>query len=458
VLLSLIPALLLAVPAAPAAALSLKNETYQLDNGLTVILHEDHSLPQVVVDTWYGVGSKDEVEGRTGFAHLFEHLMFMGTGRLPGSGFDDLMEAKGGWNNAWTSEDETNYYDVGTSEMLDLLLWMEADRMDGLGKAMTQDKLDLQRDVVRNERRQTSEDQPYGEAWLEMPAALFPAGHPYAHSVIGSHEDLQAASVDDVKQFFATWYVPNNARLVVAGDFDPAQAKATIQRYFGPIERVELPQRSDHAQPDRPVVSELSLTDQVALPATILMWHSARVLTDDDAALDMLSTILSQGRSSRLYDRFVHSEGRANTIEAAQMSSMLGSEFMVFTLANPGEDLVALQDDIQAELDRMAAEGPTDAELERARNALETGYIQDMESLRSRATALARYHYLKGDPDWLAQDMARYAGVSAEDIQGAAASLSADRRLTIHVLPEEDAEEDPAVGADEASTPEGGAQ
>ena len=178
----------------------------------------------------YQVGSKDEVAGRSGFAHLFEHLMFMGTTRLPGSGFDDLMESKGGWNNAWTSEDATDYFDVGPSQLVELFLWMEADRMDGLDGAMTQEKLDLQRDVVRNERRQSVEDTPYGVIWEALPGALYPEDHPYGHSVIGTHEDLQAAEVADVLAFFRTWYVPNNASLVVAGDFDPVQVKEAIQK------------------------------------------------------------------------------------------------------------------------------------------------------------------------------------------------------------------------------------
>ncbi|HNH46811.1 MAG TPA: pitrilysin family protein, partial [Myxococcota bacterium] len=216
-----------------AQAQEIPFERYELPNGLQVILHEDHSLPQVVVDIWYQVGSKDEAKGRSGFAHLFEHLMFMGTNRLPGSGFDSTMEAYGGWNNAWTMEDATNYYDVGPANLLPLFLWLEADRMQDLAVAMTQEKVDLQREVVRNERRQSYEDEPYGAAWLEVPRLLYPEGHPYAHTVIGSHEDLQAASLQDVKDFFTAWYVPNNASLVVAGDFNPAEVKPLIERSFG---------------------------------------------------------------------------------------------------------------------------------------------------------------------------------------------------------------------------------
>ncbi|MDP6933206.1 MAG: pitrilysin family protein, partial [Myxococcota bacterium] len=227
----------------PARAIEIPHERYQLDNGMQVILHEDHSLPQVVVNLWYQVGSRDEEPGRSGFAHLFEHLMFMGTDRVPESQFDQTMEAHGGWNNAWTSEDATDYYDVGPANLLETLIWLEADRLDGLAKAMTQQKLDLQRDVVRNELRQSVEDSPYGEVWQVLPTTMFPSGHPYAHPVIGSHEDLEAATLEDVVSFFHTWYVPNNASLVIAGDFDPASARETVQRLFGHLEAGELPRR-----------------------------------------------------------------------------------------------------------------------------------------------------------------------------------------------------------------------
>ena len=207
--------------AATAPAQDVKVEKYQLPNGMTVILHEDHSLPMAAINTWYYVGSKDEPKGRSGFAHLFEHLMFMGTRRVPGGEFDTIMENGGGANNASTSEDRTNYFSFGPSSLLPTLLWLDADRLEDLGKEMTQEKLDKQREVVRNERRQTSEMQPYGRAELKISELMYPPGHPYHNTVIGSHEEIQAATVQDVKDFFARFYVPNNASLVVAGDFDP---------------------------------------------------------------------------------------------------------------------------------------------------------------------------------------------------------------------------------------------
>ena len=281
--------MLVLLAVAYAADPSIPFTRYELPNGLQVILMEDHHLPQVCVDTWYRVGSKDEAKGRSGFAHLFEHLMFMGTFRLPGNGFDKVMEASGGWNNAWTMEDATNYYDVGPPNLLETFIWMEADRMQQLGEAMTQEKLDLQRDVVRNERRQSNEDRPYGMVEIEIPTALYPTGHPYDHSVIGSHEDLQAASVEDVKGFFASWYVPNNASLVVSGDFDSAQARGWVEKYFGGLARKELPVRVVPGPVTTPQKTDVTITDQVDAPQLNLVWHSPAKFGAGDAEMVLVA-------------------------------------------------------------------------------------------------------------------------------------------------------------------------
>lgn len=416
--------------------LKIPYETYTLPNGLNVILHEDHRLPQVVVNTWYGVGAKDELKGRTGFAHLFEHLMFMGTTRLPGSGFDDLMEAEGGWNNAWTSEDATDYYDVGPSQLVDTFLWMEADRMDGLSTAMTQDKLDLQREVVRNERRQTHEDAPYGVAWLELPTMLYPEGHPYAHSVIGSHEDLMAAEVSDVVNFFNAWYVPNNASLVVAGDFDSERVKGVIAAYFGGIEAGELPERPEVATPDGPVKAYLEVPDQVDLARSMIMWHSPKSLTQEDAVFDIVASVLSGGRSSRFYKRMIDQDQSAVSADAGQLSQMLSSLFMVDLMPAEGHTLEELEAAAMEEIAKLAEEGPTAEEMERVLNQIRVGSLYGLESLQARASTLNRYHYLVGDADYLATDLERYAKVTPEDVKKAAAALTMERAARLHVVPE----------------------
>jgi len=420
---------------ASAQDLSIPHEQYQLDNGLNVVLVEDHSLPQVVINLWYGVGSKDEVAGRTGFAHLFEHLMFMGTTRLPDSGFDDLMEGHGGWNNAWTSEDATDYYEVGPSSLAELFLWMEADRMDGLASAMTQEKLDLQRDVVRNERRQSYENSPYGEVWLVMPEALYPESHPYAHTVIGSHEDLEAATLQDVVDFFDTWYVPNNASLVVAGDIDVDETKAVIDQLFGHLEMKELPDRAQVPTPVKPEKALIELTDDsVEVPLTMTIWHSPAALQAGDAELDVVSGILASGRSSRLYQRLVDS-GIALEVDAWQYSQLLSSIYGVEAKPAEGHTVEEIEAIVYEELAKLAAEGPTEAELERVVNAYEMRFIRNLESLQARASALNRYHYLVGEPDYLAQDLDRYKRVDAEGVKAAAALLTRERAATFRVYP-----------------------
>ena len=438
-------AAVLAAGLVPAVALSaepdltIEYERYQLDNGLDVILHVDPTSPQVVVNTWYDVGAKDEVEGRTGFAHLFEHLMFMGTERLPDDGFDVAMERHGGWNNAWTSEDATDYYDVGPSHLAELLLWMEADRLDGLSRAMTQDKLDKQRDVVRNERRQSYEDSPYGVAWLAMPQALYPEGHPYAHTVIGSHADLEAATVDDVVRFFDTWYVPANASLVVAGDIDPAAVKGWIAATFGAVPARPAPVRTPPPAPvDRPVQPLTELTDQVQISRTWMLWHTPAAFADGDAALDVLSGVLSDGRASRLYARLVSEADAATEVDTAQYSQQYGSLFMVSLTPSEGGDCAELEALAQAELDRLASEGPTEAELQRVKAQLRVSFLRGIEDLQSRASLLNRYRILTGDPGYIAQDLARYEAVDAAAVKAAAARLSADRAAIIRVHPEPD--------------------
>ena len=429
----MLPAILVATM--PAHAIDIPHEQFQLDNGLNVILHEDHSLPQVVVNLWYGVGSKDEEVGRSGFAHLFEHLMFMGTVNLPESGFDERMESYGGWNNAWTSEDATDYYEAGPSNLLETFLWMESDRMRDLGRAMTQEKLDLQRDVVRNERRQSVEDTPYGVIWEAMSPAMYPPQHPYGHTVIGSHEDLQAATVDDVVRFFDTWYVPNNASLVIAGDFESEQARVWVQQYFGDLKRTALPERTKPSLLDAPQQSVVETTDNVQIPLTVLAWHTPAALQEGDAAYDVVASILGNGRSSRLYEDLINERSAAIEVSAAQYSQLLGSVFLVTGKPTETTTLEDLEESMQTHIDRLASEGPTDEELQRVQNQLGASFIGDIEALDQRASALNRYHYLAGTPNFVNQDLERYRHITAEVVKATAATLSRERRCVLRVRP-----------------------
>jgi predicted Zn-dependent peptidase len=294
--------LIAAVTALPATAqdgrIEVPHERYTLGNGMDVILAPDHSLPRVEVNIWYRVGSKDEKPGRSGFAHLFEHLMFMGTERVPS--FDVPIEAGGGANNATTSPDRTNYFDWGPAPMLETLLWLEADRLESLDEAMTEEKLETQREIVRNERRQSGENRPYGSADLLVNELLYPPGHPYQISVIGKHEDLLAASVRDVTDFFQRYYVPNNAALCVAGDFDPDHAKQLVERYFGDLPAGPEPPR---VRVD-PVVLDgerrVVLEDKIQFPRLSMVWHSPAFFHPGDAEMDLLADALTNGRNSRL--------------------------------------------------------------------------------------------------------------------------------------------------------------
>lgn len=425
------------LPAPLAQAQSVEYEKFVLDNGLVVILHEDHSLPQAAVNLWYRVGSKDELPGRSGFAHLFEHLMFMGTERAPGSAFDDIMEAGGGSNNATTSEDRTNYFESGPAELLPTLLWLEADRLEDLGRTMTQEKLDKQREVVRNERRQTSENTPYGRAELKSTELLYPPGHPYHLPVIGSHEDLQAATVDDVKNFFATYYVPSNASLVVAGAFDSKEIRALIERLFGTLPRgADVVHRSaPPARLERAILH--TSTDAVQFARTEILWHSPALFAPGDAELDLLAAILADGVSSRLYQKLVVETGLAVDVDAHQASRLLGSNFSISALVRPGVEPSAVERAIDEVLEVLLREGPTAPEVERQKAKIEHKMLDGLQAITEKADRLNMYEFHFGEPNSFARDLDRYRNANAASVhQVAREVLGVRERLVMRVLPE----------------------
>ncbi len=430
----------LAAPKPASADVSIPFVRTTLPNGMTVILHETHDVPLVVVNVSYGVGSRFEVPGRTGFAHLFEHLMFMGTRRVPTKAFDGWMEGAGGWNNAWTSNDRTDYYDVAPPTALDLLLWMEADRLRDLGPLMTLDKLNAQRDVVRNERRQTSENIPYGKVELRLPALLYPEGHPYHHPVIGTHADLEAATVDDVKGFFAKYYEPANASLVVAGDFDAAQTKARIERFFGsipasgPVQDPGAPGFSDTKSTLNGVVKE-TIEDNVELDKVVMAWQTPRHFAPGDAELDLLSTALATGKASRLYKALVYEQKLAQSVEAIQDSGQLGSRFVLGVVVRPGVSLDRVEAAIDKELDAIRKTPIAADELVRAKNLVETGFVTRLESVRERASLLNMYQSELGDPGYAQKDLERYRGSTKEGLRDTAAKyLPANARVIVRVV------------------------
>jgi zinc protease len=417
----------------------------QLANGMVVVLSEDHAVPQVVVNVTYGVGSRMERVGRTGFAHLFEHLMFMGTRRAPTKAFDSWMEEAGGRNNAWTAEDRTDYFDIAPSTALPLLLWLEADRMRDLGPLIDQTKLDLQRDVVRNERRQSIENRPYGVEELTLPTLLWPEAHPYHHPVIGSHEDLEAASVGDVKQFFATWYDPSNASLVVAGDFDAQQAKALIDKNFGSI-----PSQGKPADPGAPGFSDEKSTltsvvrqtvpDNVELAKVTIAWQSPRHFAPGDAELDLLASVLGQGKASRLYKTLVYDQKIAQEVSARQESRILGSDFVVDALVRPGVDPAKVEKALLDQIAKVREKEVTTEELERARNTYEMEFVDRLQGIEERASLLNMYQAETGDPGFVQHDLDRYRHATEKDLLAYAKKvLLPDAVVVLTIVPRKEA-------------------
>ena len=439
-----ISALFLAVAVAPAAqgpSLSVPNTQFQLPNGLNVILHRDTSVPVVAVNLWYHVGSGHERVGRTGFAHLFEHVMFEGSTHVPEGAFDEWLEAAGANNNGSTSVDRTNYYIDLPSNALDLALFLESDRLGFLLDDKAPDKIDGQRDVVKNEKRSSYDNQPYGRAFLELPAMLYPPGHPYSWATIGSMDDLTAASFEDVARFFRTYYVPNNASLVIAGDIDIEATKKLVEKWFTEIPRGKPVPALSAPTPVLDGVKRKTITDRVQLPRLYMGWHTPALLKPGDATLDIVSNLLSGGKNSRLYRRLVYDMQIAQDVSAFQQSQALGSNFLIITTARPGVTLDKLQAVIDEELDKLRAAAPEAREMTRALNQIEANFFRAMERVGGfggKADQLNAYYKSTGTPDYFAKDLERYRAVTAADVQAAVKQyLPKDRRIELSVVPGE---------------------
>jgi zinc protease len=410
---------------------------YRLKNGLRVILHEDHSTPIVGVNIWYHVGSKNEVPGRTGFAHLFEHMMFQGSKNYNDDFFKPLQEAGASLNGS-TSQDRTNYWEVVPSNFLELALFLEADRMGGLLEAMTMEKLNNQRDVVKNERRQGIDNQPYGRVFEKTLEIMYPPNHPYHWTVIGSLEDLSAASMEDVQSFFRRYYTPTNASLVIAGDFRPEEARALVEKYFGPIAPGQpvAPLRVPQPQLDKEVRHEME--DRVQLPRVYMTWHSTPQFTKDEAPLDILASILAGGKSSRLYKTLVYDQQIAQDVVAFNQTSELGGLFQIRATAKPGKTLAEIEQAINAEIARMRTQPPTAEEVERAYTIRESSFIYGMQTVGGfggKNDQLNQYAVFLNKPNYFEEDLARYRRVKAADVMRSAKQYLTDKRLVLTVVP-----------------------
>jgi zinc protease len=385
------------------------------------------------------VGSGDEEPGRTGFAHLFEHIMFMGSEHVPTGDFDRLLEAAGADNNGSTTQDRTNYYEDGPVSSLPLMMWLDSDRMGFLLPEITADKVDIQRGVVQNERRQSYENQPYGLAYENILSRLYPETHPYHWPVIGSMADLSAATLEDVRSFFKHYYTPNNATMAIAGDINPKQARALAEKYFGDVPRGPEVQRRTPPAFALPADVYGTLEDRVQLPRVYDAWHSVRNFHDDDAALDALGNILAQGKSSRLYKRLVYELQIANQVVGYQDANRLDGMFELFATARPGHDLNELQRVIDEEVRKMAESGPTPRELDRVKNGIEAQFLGAMERVGGfggKANQLNYYDYFTGTPDYFEKDLERYRRLQPADLQRVAQQyLAGAHRVVLSVVP-----------------------
>ncbi len=412
-------------------------EKYVLPNGLEVILHEDHRLPVVAVNVWYHVGPAKETAGRTGFAHLFEHMMFQGSGHIGADQHFRLLEGAGASNvNGSTNYDRTNYLEDVPANRLSLALWLESDRMGFLLDRLDQSMLSNQQDVVRNERRQTTEDAPYGLAEEEVAHQLYPAGHPYYSSVIGTHADIQAAKLEDVREFFKNYYTPNNATLVIAGDINADSTKALVAKYFGTLPKGPVVAPVQVVTPPITAEKRVAMTDQVELPRVTLSWLTPPAVKPGDAEADMVARILGGGKASRLYRSLVYDRRIAQSVNAAQQSAELASVFQITAVARPGHTPEELEAAIQSALDSLATSEPTKDEMESARNIIQSSLLTSIESLGGLADRLNYYNYFAHDPGYLGKDLARYDAVTADAVkQFAAGYLGHDKRVVIEVRP-----------------------
>ena len=411
----------------------------RLPNGLRYVLSEDHLAPVVAVNVWYAVGSKHEQRGKTGFAHLFEHIMFQGSRHVAKTEHQGLVQGAGGTNNGTTWLDRTNYFETLPSHQLELALWLEADRMATLLDALSQENLDLQREVVKNERRLRYDNQPYGLAWEKLQAAVFPEGHGYHHSPIGSMADLDAASLEDVRGFFRTYYAPNNAVLSIVGDFEPNEARAWAARYFGPIPpNPSIPPLGDMSLP--PILGteyREVVPDDVPLPR---MHLGLRAPVWGDPAFDALEVaaqILAGGKASRLYHRLVREERIAQDVSASAIPLVSGASlFALVATASPGTDIEQVEAACWQEMERIAYEPVTADELARAQALLETAELAALQHVEERADRLGMYATLFDDPGRINEQLARYLAVDAVAVQAAcAASLLPDNRAFVIYVP-----------------------
>ncbi|MCA1592391.1 MAG: insulinase family protein [Acidobacteria bacterium] len=427
-------------------------EQYALENGLRVILSEDHSVPVVSVAVYYDVGSRNEKEGRTGFAHLFEHMMFQGSENVPKAGHFQYIFNNGGTMNGTTSTERTNYFETLPASQLPLALWLESDRMRSL--KVTQENLDNQREAVKEEKRLNYDNRPYSNAFLRLDELIY-KNHANAHSTIGSMEDLDDATIEDVREFFRIYYAPNNAVLAIVGDFDSNEARARVEKYFAGIPRQPVPPPADVTEPEEVAARQEIYRDRFAqLPALMLGWKAPARRTEDFYPLNLAGDLLLDGDSSRLYLKLVKGEESVVDIQGGTGERRGPSSLYVFAIPKPGHPTVEIRATIQDEIKRLAEEGPTAAEMEKLRNTLLNDSARGRQSTMYRAKRLAEYALYDGDPNLFNTELERYLRVTPEEIKRAVKKyLLTENHSIMEVVPAQSGtEEAPAPAAAQPSS------
>ena len=420
---------------AQGSGINIPFERMTLPNGLDVLLSPDHTVPQVAVDVWYHVGSKNEIAGHTGFAHMFEHVMFTGSGHVPYGMHDRLTEGVGGSNNGSTTNDRTNYYEVVPSNYLESALWLESDRMGFLLDKLDEAKFKAQRDIVQNERRQGTDNQPYGRAFEILTTALVPESNPYSWPVVGYIADLQKASVEDVKNFFRVYYGPSNATIAIVGDFDPAQAKAWVTKYFGDLKRTAPVTRPTIAPVTLSAEKRLTFEDRVQVPRLYIAWPSAGDDNDDAYALQFLGEILAGPRTARLTKELVFDHQTATSVSAFNRGAENAGTFLVSITPRPGHTLGELEAAADAVIARLKQDGPTQEEVARTSAGLEFGYVSELQSNLGKADILNDGLVFHGDPARYKTDYARLKAVTPDDVKRVANKYLGAGRVVLSIVP-----------------------
>lgn len=415
--------------------MTIQFEEFVLDNGLKVVVHEEHKVPIIAIDLMYHVGSKNEKWGKTGFAHLFEHLMFEGSKNAPGKTFDEVLQRMGASNNAYTSEDKTNYYEIIPSHEIESALWLESDRMRFLN--VTQEALDIQRKVVMEERRQRVDNEPYGTANEKMLELAY-SSHPYRWPVIGYMDHLLGASLDDVKSFYETFYAPNNATLVLAGDITVEKAKELTEKYFGEfkaIKRVEQPIERDQLNTGE---KREMVYDTIQLPGLFMGYKTVEELHPDFPSLELLGSLLSGGKSSRLYQEIVYNKRKAQVVYSYQETKEHQGLFTFVAIATPQVELLEIEDLITKQIDLIREKGIPDKELDKIKTMFSAGFIEQFQTLGSKAETLAHFAGMYDNTAYINTILDRYQAVSSQSIQSVIEKyFQPENRIVLHYLPKQ---------------------